>query len=859
MEWLRVRGARTHNLRAVDLDIPHRQLVVFSGVSGSGKSSLAMDTIFAEGRRRYVESLSSYARQLVGLAQPADVDLIDGLLPAIAVDQQVRSASPRSTVGTISETYDLLRLLFAQIGRMFCPICAAPLRRWSAQEMIDAVLDFPADRRIALLAPLPPCSGAELAARIDSLRLRGFVRVRIDGELLELDDLAAIRPAEQHQLDVVVDRLILRRDADDRPLVDRTRLSDSIETALALNDGTLTVLEPGATETVFSRTYRCMLHGPQWLEPLQARHFSFQHPAGACPDCGGLGVRAAELGRPSSGDDDLSPLPIEAGSRCPTCDGGRLQPALRAVRVCGSGISELVELTIDQLAEWVAAAQQENDFSARERTVAEPLLQRLTERLQLIRELGLGYLTLNRSAPTLSGGEFQRLRLAAQLGGGLSGVLYVVDEPTDGLHPADIGRIIALLTRLRDAGNSVLVVSHDPALLRSADWVVDIGPGAGVHGGELLYSGEPAGLAACARSLTAPFLRGRWPEFRRSEPRAPATQQITMIGCSHHNLAAIDVTIPLERLVVISGVSGSGKSSLILQTLYPLLAQQLQRAQRPAGACRELRGAQHLQRVIALDRSAAAGTARSNAATLTRLFDPLRQLFAATAEARARGYDAARFSFNVKGGRCEHCSGEGTVQVDLQFLPDMLVVCEHCGGSRYNRETLDIRYRGVTIADLLAMTVDEALSLLAAVPAIAERLSMLADVGLGYLPLGQAAQTLSGGELQRIRLAGELARRQNGRTLYILDEPSSGLHPADTLRLLAVLQRLVDAGNSVVVIEHDLALTAAADWVIDLGPGAGPAGGRVVAAGTPTEIAACHDSLTGRALAEWLGGLDVTG
>jgi excinuclease ABC subunit A len=858
MEWLRVRGARTHNLRSVDLDLPQRRLVVFSGVSGSGKSSLAIDTIFAEGRRRYVESLSSYARQLVGLAAPADVDLIDGLLPAIAVDQQVHHSSPRSTVGTISEAYDLLRVLFAQIGRMSCPICDTPLRRWSAQEMVDAVLEWPADRRIALLAPLPPCSGAELAQRLDALRLRGFVRVRIDGEMLELDPLPAIAPKARHESAVVVDRLILRRDADGRPLADRTRLSDSIETALALNDGTLTVLEPGAVETVFSRTYRCPAHGPQWPEPLQARHFSFFSPAGACPDCGGLGVRREPLPAVAADEEDPSAV-VESEQRCPTCSGGRLQPALRAVRVCAAGIAELADRSVDDLLDWVAAARSEPDLSARERAIAEPLLQRLMGRLQLMRDLGLGYLSLNRSAPTLSGGEFQRLRLAAQLGGGLSGVLYVVDEPTDGLHPADIGRIIRLLTQLRDAGNSVFVVSHDLDILRVADWVVDLGPGAGVRGGEVLYSGEPAGLADCERSVTAPLLRGRWPAFRRATPRQPAAQQLELIGCTHHNLQDVAVTIPLERLVVVSGVSGSGKSSLILQTLYPLLAQHYHRAQLPAGAYRELHGRQHLQRVIALDRSAAGGSGRSNAATLTRLFDPLRQLFAATAEARARGYDAARFSFNLKGGRCEHCSGEGSVQVDLQFLPDMLVLCEHCSGSRYNRETLDIRYRGASIADVLAMTVDDALSLFAAVPAIAERLTMLADVGLGYLPLGQSAQTLSGGELQRIRLAGELARRQQGRTLYILDEPSSGLHPADTLRLLTVLQRLVDAGNSVLVIEHDRLITAAADWVIDLGPGAGPAGGRIVAAGPPAVIAGCTDSLTGRALAEWLAGLVTTG
>lgn len=989
MDWISVRGAREHNLKNIDVRLPKHQLVVITGLSGSGKSTLAFDTIYAEGQRRYVESLSTYARQFLGQLEKPDVDAIEGLSPAIAIDQKGGSRNPRSTVGTVTEIYDFLRLLYARVGRPHCPICGRPLERQTPQRMVDSILALPDRSRVLILAPLVRERKGEHQALLDDMRRRGFVRVRINGEVRELDEPLKLEKYRLNTIEVVVDRLIIRHQetgggkqeaegaasdrspGQDHP--DRVRITDSVETALKLGEGQLGVQIVDGESLTFSEQYACPLHGPVNLGSLEPRDFSFNSPQGACPTCGGLGLvqeldpalvipeRAQSLAGGAvapwseggkagkryyndllaslaehygvsletpvrdlppevvgtllyGSNGDLITLRYHVGGKertvqgafegviptlrrqlaetkdeaereainqyttprtCPVCNGARLRPEVRGVTVAGQTIAALNQLTVSEAVVWAGSLlaqlresreggesrelsqpsqpsagerSEHASFSPREALIAKPILKEVQARLAFLANVGLGYLALDRSAATLSGGEGQRIRLATQVGAGLSGVLYVLDEPSIGLHPRDHGRLLETLFRLRDLGNSVLVVEHDEETIRAADWVIDIGPGAGEGGGELLASGPLEVVLAEPRSLTGAYLSGRQSIATPRQRRAGNGKSLELRGAREHNLQNVDVAIPLGMLVLVTGVSGSGKSSLVLDTLYPRLAQVLHGARERAGAHDALQGVEHLDKIIAIDQSPIGRTPRSNPATYTKVFDPIRNLFAATNEAKARGYDASRFSFNVKGGRCENCGGEGLIQVEMQFLPDLFVPCEVCGGARYNRETLDIRFRGVNIAEVLDMTVAEAERFFERVPAIHERLQTLLDVGLGYVHLGQPANTLSGGEAQRIKLAGELARRATGRTLYILDEPTTGLHFADIERLLGALQRLVEAGNTVLVIEHNLDVIKTADWVIDIGPEGGSDGGRVVGAGTPEQIATIAASHTGQYL-----------
>ncbi|HNP69778.1 MAG TPA: excinuclease ABC subunit UvrA [Kouleothrix sp.] len=997
-----VRGAREHNLKNIDVTIPRDQLVVITGLSGSGKSTLAFDTIFAEGQRRYVESLSVYARQFLGQLNKPDVDAIDGLSPAIAIDQKGNTRNPRSTVGTVTEIYDYLRLLFARIGHPHCPIDGRPLERQTTQQMVDAILALPDATRLLLLAPVTRDKKGEHQKVLDDARKSGFVRARIDGAVRDLDEEIKLEKYKPHTIEVVVDRLVIRHPAADdegrkskaqaassspsalRPAPatnhpDRIRVSDSVETALKLGNGMLVaqiVGEGAARDLTFSQQYACPVHGPISLGNLEPRDFSFNNPNGACPTCGGLGVireidpdlvlpdRALTLAEGAivpwsrmsraqrryfddvleslaehmrfsmqapvrelppdaiatilyGSNGDIMPLryhmrgeervvngPFEGvipslrrrleeatdeaeraeidqymtPRTCTTCNGARLRPEVLGVTIGSQNIAQVAALPVEQTLVWSETLLKDqrpttNDQSAssggdasslalgpspvaeltsRERMIATPILKEVRARLAFLADVGLGYLTLDRTAATLSGGESQRIRLATQIGSGLMGVLYILDEPSIGLHPRDHHRLLATIQRLRDLGNTVLIVEHDEDTIRAADWIIDIGPGAGEHGGELIASGPLAAIVAEPRSLTGQFLSGRRriPVPRRR--RAGNGKSLVVKGAREHNLKNIDVALPLGTLICVTGVSGSGKSTLVTDTLYPRLAQALYTTRARAGAHDSIYGIEHLDKVIDIDQSPIGRTPRSNPATYTKAFDPIRQLFAQVPEARARGYDASRFSFNVKGGRCEHCNGEGLMQIEMQFLPDIFVPCEVCGGARYNRETLDIRYRGKNIAEILDMTVEEALAFFERVPALREKLQTLMDVGLGYVRLGQSATTLSGGEAQRIKLATELARRATGRTLYILDEPTTGLHFADIERLLHVLQRLVDAGNTVLVIEHNLDVVKSADWIVDMGPEGGDAGGRVVAAGTPEQLAKVAESHTGAFLRNML-------
>ncbi len=935
-----IRGAREHNLKDVHLDLPRDAMIAFTGVSGSGKSSLAFDTIFAEGQRRYVESLSAYARQFIGQLDQPDVDAIEGLSPAVAIDQRTTSGNPRSTVGTITEIYDYLRLLWARIGQPHCPACGEPVTSHTPQQIVDRILELPEGTRLHILAPVAgerPGGPAELFA---DLQARGFARVEVDGAVFPLTAPPALTGPGPHRVAVVVDRLAARP-------ASRARITDSVETALRLSGGQVTLDlvdlpdgDPGRRPR-FAEMLACPSGHPLAVGKIEPRSFSFNSPLGACPACDGLGARREvdpELivpdGRRSLAGGAIAPwagwkdrdyfarllqgaadaggfdldvpwdeLPAAAraavldgtgdrvhisyrtragrersywvtftgvrpwierhyaeaesdGDReryagfmrevpCPACGGARLRPEVLAVTVGGASIAEIAARPASEAARWAA----ELELTPRERLIGDRALAEARARLGFLTDVGLGYLSLDRAAGTLAGGEAQRIRLATQIGSGLAGVLYVLDEPSAGLHPADNRRLIGTLLRLRDLGNTLIVVEHDQDTIAAADWVVDIGPQAGPRGGQVVVSGTVGDLARSAESVTGAYLSGRRrievPAARR--PAAPG-RELVVTGAREHNLRDIDVAVPLGLLVAVTGVSGSGKSTLVGDILYPALASAVNGARRPAGRHTRVTGAEQVDKVVRVDQAPIGRTPRSNPATYTGMFDHIRALFAQTAEAKVRGYRAGRFSFNVKGGRCEHCLGEGTIRIGMSFLPDVYLPCEVCHGARYNRDTLEVRYKGKTISEVLGLTVEEAAEFFAPVERIARHLRALAAVGLGYVRLGQPATTLSGGEAQRVKLAAELQKRPSGETLYILDEPTAGLHPEDVRHLLGVLESLVSMGATVLVIEHNLDVIKTADWVIDLGPGAGPDGGQVVAEGTPEDVAGVPGSVTGQFL-----------
>ncbi|QOJ30668.1 MAG: excinuclease ABC subunit UvrA [Gammaproteobacteria bacterium] len=934
-QFLSIRGARTHNLRNVDVDIPRDRLVVITGLSGSGKSSLAFDTIYAEGQRRYVESLSAYARQFLSMMEKPDLDHIEGLSPAISIEQKSTSHNPRSTVGTVTEIYDYLRLLYARAGVPRCPDHGTDLAAQTVSQMVDQVLALPEGMRLMLLAPVVDDRKGEHTQLIADLRARGFVRARIDGVVHELDALPKLDRRRKHSIEVVVDRLRVRPDI-------ATRLAESFETALGLSGGVARTapLEGGGPETVYSARFACPTCNYSVPE-LEPRLFSFNNPAGACPACDGLGVREffdaervvhhrqlSVAGGAIRGWDrrntyyfqmmqslaahyrfDLE-VPFEElperiqrlllqGSKgeeiqfryttgrgttvtrrhafegilpnlerryretesavvrdelarylsfqpCPDCGGTRLNAAARNVFVAGRSLPDVAGLSVSQALAFFDGLS----LGGWRGEIATRIVREIGSRVRFLADVGLEYLTLDRSAETLSGGEAQRIRLASQIGSGLVGVLYILDEPSIGLHQRDNQRLLGTLTHLRDVGNTVIVVEHDEEAIRAADHVIDLGPGAGTHGGEVIAQGTPDEVMRSPRSLTGQYLAGRLgiPLPQQRQPPDPQLA-LTLRGARGNNLRGVTVAIPVGLMTCVTGVSGSGKSTLVNDTLYRHAAERLNGTSHDAAPCDGIDGLEHIDRVIDIDQSPIGRTPRSNPATYTGLFTPMRELYAATQEARSRGYDAGRFSFNVKGGRCEACQGDGVIRVEMHFLADVYVPCDVCQGRRYNRETLEIRYKGRSISEALDMTVEEALGFFANIPAIAARLQTLADVGLGYLRLGQNATTLSGGEAQRVKLARELAKRATGRTLYILDEPTTGLHFQDVAQLLAVLLRLREQGNTVVVIEHNLDVVKTADWIIDLGPEGGDGGGEVVAIGTPESVAANPGSHTGHFLA----------
>ena len=934
IDKIQIRGAREHNLKNIDIDIPRDQLVVITGVSGSGKSTLAFDTIYAEGQRRYVESLSAYARQFLEQMEKPDVDQIDGLSPAISIEQKTTSKNPRSTVGTVTEIYDYLRLLYARVGEILCHRCGKKIRPQTVEQMVDQILQLPDKTRLMVMAPIVRERKGEYRKELAQLQADGFVRIRIDGVMHELGDKVELDKQKKHSLEVVVDRLVMKPDI-------QTRLADSIETALRLADGLVRIEIPDGESRLFSAKHACIECGLSYPE-ITPRMFSFNNPHGACPDCSGLGTRMffdreqvvpnpelslregavipwdtrtgyyyqallealashyqfdirtpfGQIPEPiqqiilyGSGEENVRFFYDQGDRRhfyekpfegvipnlerryhetdsdsvrenlerfmsvipCQTCHGARLRPEALHVTIGEQNIQQVTALSIAEAETFF----KDLELPPKAMEIARRILKEIRERLSFLSHVGLDYLTLDRSAGTLSGGEGQRIRLATQIGSSLTGVLYILDEPSIGLHQRDNQRLLMTLKRLRDLGNTVLVVEHDEETIGAADHVIDMGPAAGVHGGEVVAQGTPEEVMAVPGSLTGEYLSGQRqipvPEVRRGTDR-----WLEVLGARANNLRDIDVKIPLGVLTCFTGVSGSGKSSLVIETLYKALAQRLHRARDKSGPVKDIRGLEQLDKVIDIDQSPIGRTPRSNPATYTGVFTDIRELFAQLPEAKIRGYKPGRFSFNVKGGRCEACSGDGIIKIEMHFLPDVYVQCEVCKGARYNRETLEVKYKGKSIAEVLDMTVNQASRFLENIPKISNKLETIRDVGLGYIKLGQSATTLSGGEAQRVKLARELGKRATGKTIYILDEPTTGLHFADIHKLLEVLNRLVETGNTVVVIEHNLDVIKTADYVIDLGPEGGRNGGLIVASGTPEEVAACAESHTGRFLGPYL-------
>ncbi len=928
-----IHGAREHNLKNVDVEIPRDKLVVFTGLSGSGKSSLAFDTIYADGQRRYMESLSSYARQFLGQMEKPDVDDIQGLSPAISIDQKTTSKNPRSTVGTVTEIYDYLRLLYARIGIPHCPICGREIKQQSVDQMVDQILDLPLKTKIQILAPIARGKKGQFMKELESAKKSGYVRARIDGEVRDLSEDIKLEKNKKHNIEIVVDRLVIREDM-------FARLTDSLETALNLSGGLVLVDVIDGEEMLFSQNYACPEHNIS-IEELSPRMFSFNNPFGACEKCTGLGTYMSidpnlvipDRSRSIAGgaircsgwyyaeggiaqayfqslakhynfslDTPVNELPQKVvdillyGSKgekikmvrethsgkaeyetefegvvnnlerrfretsstwmreelttwmssvdCPECHGARLKPESLAVTVGDKNIFEICQLSVVKLLEFF----EQLTLSERERAIAHMILKEIRERLSFLKNVGLDYLTLSRSSGTLSGGESQRIRLATQIGSSLMGVLYVLDEPSIGLHQRDNDKLIAALKRLRDLGNTLIVVEHDEDTMRAADYIVDIGPGAGIHGGEIVASGPCEVIEACESSVTGQYLSGKKKIPVPAERRKGNGNWLEVLGAAENNLQNVDVKFPLGTFCAVTGVSGSGKSSLINEILYKGLARELNGAKARPGKYQEIKGMEYLDKVIEIDQSPIGRTPRSNPATYTGVFTDIRSIFAETPEAKKRGYGPGRFSFNVKGGRCESCEGAGILQIEMHFLPDIFVPCEVCKGRRYNRETLEVKYKDKSIHDILEMTVEDALSFFEHLPKIRRKIQTLYDVGLGYVKLGQSGTTLSGGEAQRVKLAAELSRKATGKTIYILDEPTTGLHTADVHQLIGVLQRLVDEGNTVIVIEHNLDVIKTADYIIDLGPEGGDRGGTIVATGTPEEIAANADSYTGHYL-----------
>ncbi len=942
-EKIVIRGAKEHNLKNIDVEIPRNNLVVFTGLSGSGKSSLAFDTIYAEGQRRYVESLSSYARQFLGQMEKPVVDSIEGLSPAISIDQKTTSKNPRSTVGTVTEIYDYIRLLYARVGIPHCPVCGKEISMQPTDQIVDTVMELDEGTKIQILAPVVTNRKGEHSKELEAARKSGYSRVRVDGNIYDLSEQITLDKNKKHNIEVIVDRLVVKKDI-------RSRLADSIETALNLSGGMLTVIVMGGEELKFSQSYACEEHGIS-IPELTPTMFSFNSPVGACPTCTGLGmfmkvdprlviadeeksladgcIKASGWGVNSFFNPDSSTIAlmyyeglakkfgesintpwkdlskemknavlygtgdekllftrhtdIGGGTykttfegvinnlqrrynqtksdwaraeiesymnecECPDCHGARLKPEFLAVTVGGKNIKELCDMSVVEAIDFVSSL----DFSGKDEMIAKPILKEVKERLNFLSSVGLEYLSLSRSAGTLSGGEAQRIRLATQIGSALCGVLYILDEPSIGLHQRDNERLLNTLKKLRDLGNTLIVVEHDEDTMREADYIVDIGPGAGINGGKVVFTGTPKELLSCKNSITSDYLSGRKKIPVPKNRRKGNGQHLSVIGAKENNLKGINVDIPLGKLVSVTGVSGSGKSSFVNEIVYKVLASKLNRAKTVPGKYKSVKGIENLDKVICIDQSPIGRTPRSNPATYTGVFTDIRELFASTKEAKAKGYNAGRFSFNVKGGRCEACQGDGIVKIEMHFLPDIYVPCDVCGGKRYNKETLGVLYKGKSIYDVLEMSVEEGLYFFEHHPKIQRKLKTLYDVGLGYIKIGQPATTLSGGEAQRVKLATELSKRSTGRTFYILDEPTTGLHTADVHRLIEILERLVEGGNTVLVIEHNLDVIKVSDHIIDLGPEGGSRGGTVVCEGTPEEVAKCNESYTGQFLKKLL-------